>query len=56
MAGLDWSRSGAAANLGKGFSIDPPAVREQLTVLRDHAATMRAHGERYRAAVGSLGF
>ena len=56
MAGLDWSRSGAAANPGTGFSIDPPAVREQVAILRDHAVTMRGHGERYWSAVGGLGF
>jgi len=56
MAGLDWSASGAAAGPGNGFSIDPPAVREQVAVLREHATTMRTHGEQYRAAVGALGF
>jgi hypothetical protein len=56
MAGLDWSRSGAGVEPGEGFSIDPSAVREQLAVLRGHAVTMREHGERYRAAVGGLGF
>jgi hypothetical protein len=57
MAGLDWSGSGGTAgNPGTGFSIDPPAVRAQIAILRDHATTMREHGRRYEAAVGSLGF
>ena len=57
MAGLDWSGSGSSAGgHGQGFKVDPPAVRAQTAVLRDHAATMRAHGDSYQAAVGGLGF
>jgi hypothetical protein len=60
MAGLDWSGAGGGAgggaDPGAGFSIDPPAVRAQLAILRDHATTMRAHGQRYEAAVSGLGF
>ena len=58
MAGLDWSGSGGSAGggHGQGFTVDPPAVRAQIAVLRDHVATMRAHGASYHAAVGGLGF
>jgi len=41
---------------GRGFSADPAAVRAQLTVLRDHAVTMRAHGTQFQRAAGGLGF
>lgn len=58
MSGLDWSGSGGAApgDGGRGFSIDPAGVRAQTAVLRTHAATMRAHGDDFVAAVGRLGF
>ncbi len=57
ISGLDWSGSGGAApESGQGFSIDPAGVRAQTTVLRTHAATMRAHGDDFMAAVGRLGF
>jgi len=58
MSGLDWGNSagGAPMDGGQGFSIDPAAVRAQTAVLRGHAATMRAHGDDFQAAVVRLGF
>jgi hypothetical protein len=57
MAGLDWSRSGGgAAAPATGFSVDPGAVRTQLTALRGHAATMRAHGANFQQGVRGLNF
>jgi hypothetical protein len=55
MAGLDWG-GGAAGGGGEGFSIDPVAARGSVAALRDHAATMRAHGDRFQVAVAGLGF
>jgi hypothetical protein len=40
----------------QGFSVDPAGVRAQTAVLRARAATMRAHGDDFAAAVGRLGF
>jgi hypothetical protein len=57
MAGLDWSGSGGAgSSAGQQISVDPAAARGQLGLLREHAAAMRAHGTRFAAAVGGLGF
>jgi hypothetical protein len=58
MSGLDWGNAGgeAPADGGRGFSIDPAAVRVHTEVLRGHAATMRAHGDRFQVAVAGLGF
>jgi hypothetical protein len=58
MAGLDWGSSGGRASTdgGQGFSIDPTAVRVHTSVLRRHAATVRAHGDKFQAAVADLGF
>jgi hypothetical protein len=58
MSGLDWGNAGGGAPAagGPGFSIDPAAARAQTTVLRSHAAAMRAHGDDFQAAVARLGF
>jgi hypothetical protein len=57
MSGLDWSQSGGAGTAEPTqVSIDPAAVRTQLSVMREHAAQMRQHGARFSMAVGGLGF
>jgi hypothetical protein len=57
MAGLDWSKSGAAPPAtSTGFSVDAEAVRTQIAALRTHAATMRAHGTTFQQGVRGLNF
>ncbi len=57
MAGLDWSKSGAAtAGSGTGYTVDPDAVRAQTAVLRTHASTMLGHGQQYQRNVRELNF
>jgi hypothetical protein len=56
MVGLDWSKSGAAATAGTGFTVDAAAVRIQTEALRTHAATMRAHGATFQQGLQGLSF
>jgi uncharacterized protein YukE len=57
MSGLDWGNAGGDGPAsGHGFSVDPAAVRVHTAALRGQAATMRAHGDKFQAAVAGLGF
>ena len=57
MAGLDWSKSGAApSGDSTGFSVDPQAVQAHTAALRGFAATMRTAGGTYQQGVQGLNF
>jgi hypothetical protein len=54
---LDWSQSGAGSvDAADGFTLDPAAVAGHVGTLRTHAASIRQHGDDYRAAVAGLAF
>ena len=57
MAGLDWSRAGAAAaGPADEIFLDPGALAQHVEGLRSHAATMRANGATFAGRVAGLGF
>jgi hypothetical protein len=57
MTGLDWGNtSGGPAGTGEGFSVDEAAARQQISLIRQHAATMRSHAESFRGQIAGLSF
>jgi hypothetical protein len=56
VSGLDWSKSGAQADQANEFSIDPAAVAQHVTVLRQQAAQIGQHGTQFAAKVRALNF
>ena len=57
MTGLDWGNtSGGGSGTGTGFSVDEAAARQQIALIRQHAATMRSHAESFHAQIAGLSF
>jgi hypothetical protein len=57
LSGLDWSQAGGGpGGESTGFSMDADAVRTQTSALRDHADTLRTHGQTFQQGVQGLGF
>jgi hypothetical protein len=56
LAGLDWSRSGAAAATPTSVILDPAAVRVETAALRGYAASLRGHAVAFQQRVRGLSF
>lgn len=57
LAGLDWSRSGAAAGgQGTGFELDATAALVHASGLDDYAAQMRGHAQTFASGIRGLSF
>lgn len=57
LAGLDWSNTGKSQDgAGDSFSLDEAAVRQQISVLRQHAQTMAGHAQNLKSGLGGLSF
>jgi hypothetical protein len=57
LAGLDWSNApSGGGGLGRGFSLDAEALRQQIAILRGHADAMRGHAQTLRSGLEGLSF
>jgi hypothetical protein len=56
LAGLDWSRSGAATATPTSVVLDPGAVRAETAALHSHAAALQAHAAAFQQGVRGLSF
>lgn len=55
LAGLDWSNApSSGGSVGSGFSLDVDELRQQISILRGHAAAMRGHAQTLRLGLAGL--